>query len=100
MSTIARPCLLARDGPRRRDPGDDVDLAVFFDDANVDPAQPVDNLGASKVLEARGPVGSMLVAVILDGNSDCRPTHVEVSDRVAVLVQRDLGLWPRKPRAD
>lgn len=43
----------------------------------------------------------MMITVVLDGQFDVFPAHIEHGDKLPIAaVHRDLGLWRREPRAN
>ena len=66
-----------------------------------DPAQPVQRLTAANVLRVLPAVEAVLFAVVLDGDHELLPSHVEVVHlRPAASHHRDLGRRRWQARAD
>ena len=74
----------------------DIGGPVLGDDADDDPAHPLEHLQPPNVLDILPTVRSVMVAVVFDGDHVILPAQVEVRDRNAVGAQHgDLGLRPR-----
>jgi hypothetical protein len=81
---------------------DDVGLSVRCGHTDDDPAEPCQRLTAADVLCVLPALEAMLLAVILDGDHEVLPSHVEVVQRGSPFSGQygNLGRGPRQPRAD
>jgi hypothetical protein len=83
-------------GQRRANTPYDLGRAVSGQDPYDDPSKSLKGFQSPNVPGVLPSVAAMLLAVILDGDFDVLPTHIEVRDCVAKLVAyRNLSLRAR-----
>jgi hypothetical protein len=81
-------------------PADYVVGVVFGNDADHDPAVALlQHFKPADVLDVLGPIRAVLVAVVLDGDLDVLPAHIQIRFGPSPFVAHgDLRLRPRKAR--
>lgn len=74
----------------------DVGGPVFLDDTNDVPAQCIQLGSSAEILDVLGPIGAVLVPVVLDRHQELLPAHIESAHEAAALVEHnDLCAGPR-----
>lgn len=77
---------------------DDIAVGVSRRHSYIDPAEFRHIVVSPDVLRKHGRVCPVMITLVLSGDFDFFPAHIEFGDQhTEFVVDRDLGLWPGKP---